>query len=558
MSDMPITIFISYPRIDMKFVDQLEEDLRVRGFGTWVDRRKLEGGRNWLNDIQQAIEQSQILLVALSPDAVNSEYVLMEYRYAARMGKLVIPIQYRPCPKVPMDINNIQWIDFTQLYNKGLNDLLAVLAHIEKTSFKTQRTTPLPAQPLVASKEDEANLVAPQPAPPPPEPNSDELYLEGLKARSDGDLERAVAIWQQMFDRDPNYKEGTFASQREKLLEKLHPQRIARLRDIAEEASKAGEWGREISAWEALLSLETNDEQAQRRLALAKKHRKYAWHYENALQFVQREQPSLAKTELEMLWDEVPYYGDPANLAQQLKMYYRLTPKSYDVEIEERSRQREREMKIKTVEGFVEFKLKTDLFSIWIAIFSLLAGAGSGAGMLTHSPGWSIGTVGAMTILAYPLGYRRAIHLLIMVGIALISGIIAFGVAEYGSTFATAQQLDNVMFVGRVLFWDGKQLNSGLIIGIISSIFLVSFIYRIYFDSSLDDNFFNSGLAFGGLGGIILALIIWLIAALVSMSNGWGFGFGPGWYIALIGLVVGVASGVGLSAWFIVCLIAFD
>ena len=546
MPNISINIFISYARTDMKFVDQLEEDLRMRGFGTWVDRRKLEGGRNWLNDIQQAIEQCQILLVALSPDSVKSEYVLMEYRYAARMGKLVIPMQYRPCPKVPIDLNNIQWIDFTQLYSKGLNDLLTALAHVEKISTKAQHTSPLPVQTLVASKEDESNFVAPQPAPPPLEQGSDELYSEGLKARNDGDLERAVAIWQQIFDRDPDYKDGTFASQREKLLEKLHPQRVAHLQEIAEEASRAGEWEREISAWEALLKLETNDEQAQRRLVLARKHQKYAWHYENALRFVQEKQLSLAKTELEMLWDEVPFYGDPAHLAQQVSMMrLGFSPADYE---------KRAELRTNSVSGFVKLKLKTHPFLIWVALFCLLSGTGSAVGMLTHSWLWSIGTVVVEMFLAYSLGYRKAIHLLIGIGITVLSAAIAFGSAEYGSTFTTTQHV----LTGALLFWDGRQLDSGLITGIISSAICFYSGYRESSYSMYSDNFFKNVLVGGGVAGIIFALIFWIIASFAFGWSSWGFGFGPGWYISLVGLVVSVASGVGLIAWFIICSIAFN
>jgi hypothetical protein len=55
--------------------------------------------------------------------------------------------------------------------------------------------------------------------------------------------------------------------------------------------------------------------------------------------------------------------------------------------------------------------------------------------------------------------------------------------------------------------------------------------------------------------GAITPLIVWCIASLVS---NWGFGFGPGWYIALIAITVGVASGVGLGGLFFVYSKAFN
>ena len=57
------TIFISYSRTDSTFVDQLETDLQRNGIHTWVDRRGLEGGLDWVDQLQGAIDKCQILLV---------------------------------------------------------------------------------------------------------------------------------------------------------------------------------------------------------------------------------------------------------------------------------------------------------------------------------------------------------------------------------------------------------------------------------------------------------------------------------------------------------------
>lgn len=89
MSETQPAIFISYSRTDITFVDRLEADLQARQFRTWVDRRRLEGGLDWLDQIQSAIDQCQMLVLVLSPDAAQSKYVRMEYRYALGTGKLV-------------------------------------------------------------------------------------------------------------------------------------------------------------------------------------------------------------------------------------------------------------------------------------------------------------------------------------------------------------------------------------------------------------------------------------------------------------------------------------
>jgi uncharacterized membrane protein YeaQ/YmgE (transglycosylase-associated protein family) len=122
-----VSIFISYSRTDSAFVDRLERDLKTLGFSTWVDRRKLEGGQNWMDELQRAIDRCQVVLVVLSHDAAASQYVRMEYRYALRKKKQVIPLDYRPVQDVPMDLPGLQWVNFQSTYEGGLRELLAAL-----------------------------------------------------------------------------------------------------------------------------------------------------------------------------------------------------------------------------------------------------------------------------------------------------------------------------------------------------------------------------------------------------------------------------------------------
>jgi hypothetical protein len=79
MPDELTSIFISYVRADSPFVDRLEADLHRQCFAPWLDRRGLAGGRQWWRELQGAVDRCQVLLVLLSPDAVASPYVQIEY-----------------------------------------------------------------------------------------------------------------------------------------------------------------------------------------------------------------------------------------------------------------------------------------------------------------------------------------------------------------------------------------------------------------------------------------------------------------------------------------------
>lgn len=133
MPDPLLNIFISYSHSDSDFANRLEADLRQRDFDTWMDRRGLAGGHKWRRELQNAIDRSHVLLVVLSPEAVDSEYVQSEYGYATDEGKTVIPIYFRPC-KIPMELRGIQWIDFQQSYEQGLEALVQDLARVGGTT----------------------------------------------------------------------------------------------------------------------------------------------------------------------------------------------------------------------------------------------------------------------------------------------------------------------------------------------------------------------------------------------------------------------------------------
>ncbi|HEY7356511.1 MAG TPA: toll/interleukin-1 receptor domain-containing protein [Ktedonobacterales bacterium] len=241
---MAVSIFISYSRTNSAFVDRLEADLQARSFQVWVDRRKLEAGQNWMDELQKAIDRCHVLLIALSPEAAESEYVRMEYRYAKLQSKIIIPLEYQTCPRVPIDLNGIQWVDFKAAYEQGLSGLLVALSQITPAPL----TPPArPAQFTPPPVVKEPDLAPAQPAPPPPDADLNTLYRVGVVAKAEGDLERAAALWQQVLDRDPNFGHKTLATFMAQLQQELQPLRIQRLRELALQARNVGDGDRKLA-----------------------------------------------------------------------------------------------------------------------------------------------------------------------------------------------------------------------------------------------------------------------------------------------------------------------
>jgi hypothetical protein len=121
--------FFSYSRHDKEFAQKLAKDLRAGGAAVWIDQLDIEPGQHWDTAIEQAVSDSSILLVVLSPDSIQSENVMDEVSYALEERKLVIPVLYREC-KIPLRLRRVQYVDARTNYESGLSELLRML-HVE-------------------------------------------------------------------------------------------------------------------------------------------------------------------------------------------------------------------------------------------------------------------------------------------------------------------------------------------------------------------------------------------------------------------------------------------
>jgi hypothetical protein len=104
-------IFISYSRKDTDFVRKLAGDLETAGYDVWWDITDLQGGDDWVSTIPQAISTSQFIIVVLTPNSIESEWVRKEYTQALSLRKKIIPIMLTPT-SVPFALNTINFVNF--------------------------------------------------------------------------------------------------------------------------------------------------------------------------------------------------------------------------------------------------------------------------------------------------------------------------------------------------------------------------------------------------------------------------------------------------------------
>ena len=109
-------IFISYSRKDTNIVDKIASALKRAGFNLWLDRGNIEGGDLWDDCIAQAIIDSDIFVVALSPNAVESKNVIDEIVFACDEHKRIIPVYIKSVilpANLRLRLSRIQFIDMS-------------------------------------------------------------------------------------------------------------------------------------------------------------------------------------------------------------------------------------------------------------------------------------------------------------------------------------------------------------------------------------------------------------------------------------------------------------
>ena len=122
-------IFISYSRKDMDFARKLAGSLEKVGYDVWWDITDLRGGDDWVRTIPAAIETSQYVLVVLSSNSSQSEWVEKEYTQALTLRKKIIPIMLNGT-NVPFALNTINFVNFSAgNYTDNLKNLLSALGY---------------------------------------------------------------------------------------------------------------------------------------------------------------------------------------------------------------------------------------------------------------------------------------------------------------------------------------------------------------------------------------------------------------------------------------------
>lgn len=85
-------VFISYSTRNADYANNLAGKLTEKGFDVWIDNRKLRVSQKWWEAIVKAIWTADALIVIMTPDSAQSEWVQKEVLLAINWKKPIFPL----------------------------------------------------------------------------------------------------------------------------------------------------------------------------------------------------------------------------------------------------------------------------------------------------------------------------------------------------------------------------------------------------------------------------------------------------------------------------------
>lgn len=101
-------VLLSYAREDWEdVVAPLMIALQDAGIQVWVEQYLTPESDDWQAAIQQAVAECWLLVVVLTPEALDARQVKLEYRYFINREKPVIGFEYRPVAALPPEMEHV-------------------------------------------------------------------------------------------------------------------------------------------------------------------------------------------------------------------------------------------------------------------------------------------------------------------------------------------------------------------------------------------------------------------------------------------------------------------
>ena len=130
-------VFISHAYTDDPFVRKVAAGLEKVGLEVWDATREILPGDNWADKVARALEESEAMVVLLTPDALRSnwvsweiQYALGEQRYRNRLISVIVgDPEELPEEDIPWILRRLQMIDISEYdeEEEGINQIAQTL-----------------------------------------------------------------------------------------------------------------------------------------------------------------------------------------------------------------------------------------------------------------------------------------------------------------------------------------------------------------------------------------------------------------------------------------------
>ena len=113
---MSVKVFVSHSHADSELAARVSKALRNEGLDVWDPDLNLLPGDNWAAEVARALEESDAMVVLLTPDAINSPWVR------------IVPLPQEPCAydELSWTLASMQMVDFTCGFGARCRDLLRI------------------------------------------------------------------------------------------------------------------------------------------------------------------------------------------------------------------------------------------------------------------------------------------------------------------------------------------------------------------------------------------------------------------------------------------------
>jgi small GTP-binding protein len=136
-------VYMSYSRKDEDVMKAITSELRKSGYEIWVDNENLIPGTPiWESEIEKALITSVAVIVLLSPDSKQSQWVRREISYAEEYKKRIYPVLIRGDMNeaIPLKLITRQYVDLRKNREQGLRSLIAALRAPFEVFSKSEKT----------------------------------------------------------------------------------------------------------------------------------------------------------------------------------------------------------------------------------------------------------------------------------------------------------------------------------------------------------------------------------------------------------------------------------